>query len=58
MSRRAIWAHALKKHHNNIDDLLPDINLLEKYLQKLDLKISHTNDSIDYDMESPYNHFT
>ena len=57
MARRAIWAHALKKHHNNIDDLLPDINLLKKYLQKLDLKISHTNESIDYDMESPYNHF-
>ena len=58
MSRRAIWAYALQKYHKNIDYLLPDIDLLAKYLQNLNLKISHTNEFINYDMQSPYNHFS
>lgn len=58
MSRRAIWAYALKKYQQNIDYLLPDIALLKPYLQNLNLKISHTNEYIDYDMQSPYNHFS
>jgi len=58
MSRRAIWAYALRKYQKNIDYLLTDIDLLEKYLQNLNFKISHTNEHINYDMQSPYNHFS
>lgn len=58
MSRRAIWAHSLKRYQQNIDYLIPDIDLLAKYLANLNLKISHTNETIDYDMQSPYNHFS
>jgi ectoine hydroxylase-related dioxygenase (phytanoyl-CoA dioxygenase family) len=58
MSRRAIWAYALQRYHKNINHLIPDIDLLAKYLQNLNLKISHTNEWINYDMQSPYNHFS
>jgi hypothetical protein len=58
MSRRAIWTHSLKRYQQNIDYLIPDIDLLAKYLANLNLKISHTNETIDYDMQSPYNHFS
>ena len=58
MSRRAIWAYALQKYQKNIDYLLPDIDLLESYLQNLNFRISHTNEHIQYDMNSPYNHFS
>ena len=57
MSRRAIWVYALQKYCTNIDYLIPDIDLLGKYLKNLNLKISHTNDFVNYDMKSPYNHF-
>ena len=58
MSRRAIWAYALHRYHKNINHLIPDIDLLTKYLQNLNLKILHTNEWINYDMQSPYNHFS
>lgn len=57
MSRRAIWAYALKKYCKDIDHLLPDIKSLDKYLKNIKFKISHTNETINYDMKSPYNHF-
>ena len=55
--RRAIWVSALKKYKKNIDYLIPDYDDLKEYMNPLQLRISHTNDEIQYDMESPYNHF-
>lgn len=55
--RRAIWVNALKKYQKNIDDLVPDYADLKEYMNPLQLRISHTNDEIQYDMKSPYNHF-
>jgi len=55
-SRRAIWIYALKKYKENIAH--PDEVFLQKYIEKLNLRISHTNKYVDYDMKSPYNHFT
>ena len=49
--------NTLNKYYNNIDQLLPDINLLEKYFQNINLKISYTNEFINYDMQSSYNQF-
>ena len=57
MSRRAIWAYALQKYHYDIGDLIPDINRLTGYLENLQLKVSHINEMVNYDLESPYNHF-
>jgi len=57
-SRRAIWIYALKKYKENIAHLIPDEVFLQKYIEKLNLRISHTNKYVDYDMKSPYNHFT
>lgn len=57
MSRRAIWAYALQKYCKDVGQLLPDIDLLDKYIKNIKFKVSHTNDTINYDMKSPYNHF-
>tara|TARA_A100000171_G_C2129601_1_gene145802 strand:+ start:318 stop:1190 length:873 start_codon:yes stop_codon:yes gene_type:complete len=66
--RRAIWAFALKKYrvtqkkknasYDDIDELVPDYEALKPYMNPLALRISHTNETIQYDMKSPYNHFS
>jgi ectoine hydroxylase-related dioxygenase (phytanoyl-CoA dioxygenase family) len=55
--RRAIWVSALKNYKEGIDNLIPDYENLKEYMNPLQLRISHTNEKIQYDMESPYNHF-
>ena len=55
--RRAIWIHALQTYQNNKDYLIPDKNEMLPYMNPLNLRISHTNETIQYDMKSPYNHF-
>jgi phytanoyl-CoA hydroxylase len=55
--RRAIWVSALKKYKQNIDHLTPDYEDLQQYMHPLQLRISHTNEEIQYDMKSLYNHF-
>lgn len=55
--RRAIWVSALKRYKKGIDELIPDYESLKEYMDPLQLRISHTNEKIQYDMESPYNHF-
>jgi len=55
--RRAIWVSALKNYKNGIDELIPDYEDLKEYMNPLQLRISHTNEKVQYDMESPYNHF-
>ena len=55
--RRAIWVSALKNYKKGIDELIPDYEDLKDYMNPLQLRISHTNEKVQYDMESPYNHF-
>lgn len=57
-SRRAIWIYALKKYKDNIAHLISDEAFLTKYIDNINLRISHTSAYVDYDMKSPYNHFT
>ena len=56
--RRAIWVDALKKYQPNRTSLIPDFEEMKSYMDPLKMRISHTNDEIDYDMKSPYNHFS
>jgi hypothetical protein len=55
--RRALWVYALKNYRQEIDELIPDYTSLIPYMNPLQLRISHTNETVDYDMKSPYNHF-
>lgn len=55
--RRAIWVSALKNYKKGIDELIPDYEDLKEYMNPLQLRISHINEKVQYDMESPYNHF-
>jgi ectoine hydroxylase-related dioxygenase (phytanoyl-CoA dioxygenase family) len=55
--RRAIWVSALKKYTKGTEHLMPDYDDLQEYMDPLQLRVSHTNEKIQYDMESPYNHF-
>lgn len=55
--RRALWVYALKNYRQEIDELIPDYTSLLPYMNPLQLRISHTNETVDYDMKSPYNHF-
>jgi phytanoyl-CoA hydroxylase len=57
LRRRAIWVSALKNYKKDIDNLIPDYDDLKEYMDPLQLRISHTSEKIQYDMESPYNHF-
>lgn len=57
LQRRAIWVASLQKYQQNKDYLIPDAKELVPYMKPLNLRVSHTNDKIQYDMESPYNHF-
>lgn len=57
LQRRAIWIAALQKYQPNKTFLIPDAEELQPYINNLNLRVSHTNDKIQYDMESPYNHF-
>lgn len=56
--RRAIFVAALMRYAPAyVERLAPDLEKLKPYLQKLELRVPQTNDKIQYDMESPYNHF-
>lgn len=55
--RRAIWIHALQTYQKNKEHLMPDKEEMISYMNPLKLRISHTNETIQYDMKSPYNHF-
>lgn len=58
MKRRAIFVYALQKYApEHLDKLAPDLDALQPYLQNIDLRVPHTNDTVQYDMKSPYNHF-
>lgn len=57
LQRRAIWVAALQKYQPRKAYLIPDAIELQPYINDLNLRVSHTNDKIQYDMESPYNHF-
>ena len=57
LQRRAIWIAALQKYQPNKTFLIPDAKEIQPYINNLNLRVSHTNDKIQYDMESPYNHF-
>jgi len=56
--RRAIWVNSLKKYKKNIDYLIPDYQELTSYISPLNLRVSHINETVNYDMKSPYNHFS
>lgn len=56
--RRAIWVSALKNYRKDRNELIPDYEAMKEYMEPLCLRISHTNEEVQYDMESPYNHFT
>ncbi|MBT4880184.1 MAG: hypothetical protein HON43_04335 [Alphaproteobacteria bacterium] len=56
-ARRAIWIYALKKYRSDVSHLIPDEVSLKEYIEDLKLRVSHTNEYVDYDMKSPYNHF-
>jgi len=55
--RRAIWIYALQTYQKNKEHLMPDKEEMISYMNPLSLRISHTNETIQYDMKSPYNHF-
>ena len=57
LSRRAIWVAALKRHAPHMSSWIEDEANLQSYLHPLHLRISHTNDHIQYDQANPYNHF-
>ncbi len=57
LSRRAIWVSMLKRYVPSMSDWFQDEKILENYMNPLKLKISHTNDHINYDQTNPYNHF-
>ncbi len=59
LGRRAIFAHALKIYQPSYyDALIQDADILEPYLRNLQLRIPHETETVKYDMESPYNHFS
>lgn len=58
LQRRAIWVSALEKYRDVDPALIPDREELAPYLAHLKLRVSHTDDKIQYDMKSPYNHFS
>lgn len=55
--RRKIWVYALQKYksYNQIKHLIPDKEFFENI--PLTLRVSHTNEKIQYDDTNPYNHF-
>lgn len=55
--RRKIWVHALQKYkpYEQIKHLIPDREFFEN--MPLTLRVSHTNEHIQYDNKNPYNHF-
>jgi hypothetical protein len=55
--RRAIWIHALKTYRKDKNHLIPDAQEMIPYMNPLNLRVSHTNEKIQYDMKNPYNHF-
>ena len=57
LSRRAIWVSALKQHAPDMSYWIEDEESLKAYLSPLNLRVSHTNDHINYDQTNPYNHF-
>lgn len=58
LGRRAIFAYALQKYAPQyFAELIPDEETLRPYLQNIKLRIPHLTETIQYDMESPYNHF-
>ena len=58
LQRRAIWVSALEKYRHVDPELIPNREELAPYLAHLNLRVSHTDDKIQYDMKSPYNHFS
>jgi hypothetical protein len=58
LGRRAIFAHAVEKYAPEYyAELIPDNEVLQPYLKNIKLRIPHLTDTVQYDMESPYNHF-
>lgn len=56
--RRAIFVAALQRYApQRLSQLATDQAALKPYLDNLALRVSHTNETIQYDMDSPYNHF-
>lgn len=59
LERRAIFVAALLRYAPEyVEQLAPDLAELQPYLDHLNLRVSHTNDKVQYDMQSPYNHFS
>ena len=58
LSRRAIWAAALKQYAPKMLHWIQDEEILKNYSNPLNLRISHTNKDISYDQTNPYNHFS
>ena len=57
LSRKSIWVSALKRYVPSMVDWIQDEGILQPYLNPLKLRISHTNEHINYDQSNPYNHF-
>ncbi len=58
LGRRAIFAYAVLKYMPDYyAELIPDHEILQPYLNNIKLRIPHLTDKVQYDMESPYNHF-
>lgn len=58
LKRRTIFVYALEKFNpKKLKELAPDYNLLQPYLQQIQLKVPHVTATVDYDMQSPYYHF-
>ncbi len=58
LSRRALWAYAIRKYAPQMINWIPDEENLKNYMNPLKLRVSHTNEHIQYDQTNPYNHFT
>jgi len=58
MQRRAIFVAALMKYAPQfVNQLAPDLEQLRPYLAHLQTRVPHVNETVQYDMASPYNHF-
>lgn len=58
LGRRAIFAYAIQKYAPQyFAELIPDYELLKPYLNNIQFRIPHLTETVQYDMESPYNHF-
>lgn len=59
LARRAIFAYALRKYQPDYySALITDEAILKPYLHNINFRIPHVTGTVNYDMKSPYNHFT